>query len=258
MFCVRQIDRLKWHHEVPLITRACWVWLAVLVSSRTGVASAEMPEIRCAHGLYVEGNLVVYTHTHDDWCGSSTACRTVAAALNKLDGVSDVLCFEDQCNLAASTFAKCQLVAAALNSLAGVSTATIMCLHYTQTAMWVNTTSPDNCTAVAARLTAILQGPTCKHGIPISGPTGGGSCASCDQGWAGSNCDCISQPWPLPPSCPPTCIKDGCVTGDITKKDAKRHCCHSGHETNRCKGTHWRCDPPTTALRGRGFDFTHE
>ena len=55
----------------------------------------------------------------------------------------------------------------------------------------------------------------------------------------------------------PTCIKDGCVTGDITKNDAKKHCCHSGHETNRCKGTHWRCDPPT-ALRGRAFEFPQQ
>lgn len=38
------------------------------------------------------------------------------------------------------------------------------------------------------------------------------------------------------------CMNDGCVTGDITKADAKNHCCHSGHETYACKDTHWRCD----------------
>jgi hypothetical protein len=54
----------------------------------------------------------------------------------------------------------------------------------------------------------------------------------------------------------PACIEDGCVKGDITKKHAKKHCCHGGHETLKCKGTHWRCDPPTAEIRGRAFEFT--
>jgi hypothetical protein len=80
-----------------------------------------------------------------------------------------------------------------------------------------------------------------------------------------------SPPGPAPPSPSPSpgpgptctckaghgCVTDGCVSGDITTGDAKNHCCSGhGHETNDCKGTHWRCTPPTSALRGRTFEPT--
>ena len=55
----------------------------------------------------------------------------------------------------------------------------------------------DDCT----RLTALLQGPTCKHGNSIPGPSGGGDCTGeCDQGFMGGNCDtptvsCTAATW---------------------------------------------------------------
>jgi len=81
-------------------------------------------------------------------------------------------------------------VAAALNSLIGQpvnasSTSNIFCMSYWNF-LAVPAANCDN----AAKLTAILQGPTCKHGTPISGPSGGGICnGTCDHGWQGSNCD---------------------------------------------------------------------
>jgi len=48
-------------------------------------------------------------------------------------------------------------------------------------------------------LTAFLQGPTCKHGNPIPGPSGGGNCTgACDKGWQGINCEVPSPPTALP------------------------------------------------------------
>jgi hypothetical protein len=82
-----------------------------------------------------------------------------------------------------------------------------------------------------------------------------------------------SPPGPAPPSPSPSpgpgptctckaghgCVADGCVYGDITTRDAKNHCC-SGHGQRTwnmdCRGTHWRCTPPTSALRGRTFEPT--
>ena len=60
----------------------------------------------------------------------------------------------------------------------------------------------------------------------------------------------VPSPPPSPPGPGPTCRMDGCVTGDFTKQDAKRDCCYSGHQTYKCKGTHWRCDSPTALQEG--------
>ena len=111
-------------------------------------------------------------------------CPAVAAALNKLDGVSGVGCWDDDDD---------------------------DWLSHGENFFYVD----GDCDAVAARLTAILRAE------------------------------------------PTLCIEDGCVTGDFTKDDAKKQCCHSGHETNKCEGTHWRCDPPT-ALRGRAFELPQQ
>jgi hypothetical protein len=84
---------------------------------------------------------------------------------------------------------------------------------------------------------------------------GGCGCAGTEYCNVGGYCKKVpGGVCPTPPT-PPTCIEDGCVTGDISKNDAKSHCCHNGHETERCDGTHWRCDPPA-ALRDRAFEFT--
>ena len=229
----------------------CWVWLVALGSA--GVANAEIPQIQCG------GQGLLITSTAD-------TCNAVAAAFNKLDGVSGVTCYYN--NLGTDTSAECNAVAAAFNKLDGGSD--VRCKQIGGNA-YLEVFVGSDCDAAAARLTAILQGPTCKHGNPVSGPTGGEHCISCDPGWQGNNCDSPKYP-PGGGHCAscdpgwqgnncdspaPTCIVDGCVTGDITKNDAKKHCCHSGHETNRCKGTHWRCDPPT-ALRGRAFEFPQQ
>jgi len=123
--------------------------------------------------------------------GGYEVCGQVAAALNKLDGVSDMQCggyypflYNDQ---------DCDTVAAALNSLIGKGS-NISC----NDEFGYLAVPQANCPAVQAGLTAILQGPTCKHGNPIPGPSGGGNCTgACDQGWQGSNCDSPSPPTAL-------------------------------------------------------------
>ena len=170
----------------------CWVWLVALGSA--GVANAEMPQLTCT-GYPFNG---LGTSTVDE-------CNAVAAAFNKLDGVSGVVC-DHSTYLETDTVDGCNAAAAAFNKLDGVSGVTCSATSFF--------TVHDHCDAVAGRLTAILRAE-------------------------------------------PTCIEDGCVTGDFTKDDAKKQCCHKGHETGRCKDTHWRCDPPT-ALRGRAFEFPQQ
>jgi len=154
------------------------VWLVVLAS--TGVANAMMPQIGCDGG--------------DNGGLGGDDCGTWADALNALDGVSGVDCGGDYPFLyvdprgATATTPTCEASASALNKLDGV--ANISCDAY----YGYFTVPGADCPAVPVRLTAILQGPTCKHGDPISGPTGGENCTgypnpSCDSGWKGSNCD---------------------------------------------------------------------
>merc|ERR1740130_718575 len=117
-----------------------------------------------------------------------------AAALNKLDGVSGLECGGSYPFLFTQGMDECKTVAAALNKLDGVGGIscdkeyTMLVVPNTIPVLW----------AGAARLTAILQGPTCKHGNPISGPSGGRDCTgACDKGWQGSNCDSPGRPQAL-------------------------------------------------------------
>ena len=192
-----------------------WVWLVAL---STGVANAVMPPIG-------------YGGVDSDGLGGGH-CESAAAALNQLDGIRGVtttLCGGQYPWLYYDPYTggpdagHCEPAAAALNKLLGSNN--ISC---DQAWGWLAVQDQADGPAVAAKLTAILQGPTCKHGNPISGPTGGGYCTQpCDRGWQGNNCDspaplfvCNSSSWrcvPAPatapgsgenlPVCLTTCIK---------------------------------------------------
>jgi len=110
-------------------------------------------------------------------------CNTAAGALNVIDGVSGLKCGGAYPFL--FSFETCTKNLPALNKLVNASgDAKLFCVNkYDFLAV------KQNCSSVAAKLSAVLQG-TCKHGNPVSTPTGGGICAKpCDQGWTGINCD---------------------------------------------------------------------
>lgn len=148
-----------------------WFWLVVALGT-VKVVNAVMPQIGWAGG-------------DDDKPGMTglggSGCETIAAALNKLDGVSGVECGGYYPYLFGTS---CNTWAAALNKLPNISW--VSCDNE-----WNSLVVPDaHCPAIPDRLQAILQGPTCKHGNPVSGPTGGGNCTQpCDAGWQGTNCD---------------------------------------------------------------------
>jgi len=169
--------------------RACWVGLAVLAS--TGVANAMMPQVGC-DGMDDDepGITGLGGDNCDDW----------ATALNGLDGVSGVDCGGNYPYLYGDD---CDAWATALNKLAGGSH--IHCDEAWSSLMVRDGDCPGGSPApngTLAALTAILQGPTCKHGDSIPGPKGGGNCTGvCDLGWQGVNCD---TPAALPTAhCPP-------------------------------------------------------
>ena len=152
----------------------CWVWLVALGSA--GVANAEIPQIKCFrvnHGGGVQSNLL-RTNAGD-------RCNAVTAAFNKLDEMSGVGCdfgYNGYDDLSVYAGADCSAVAAAFNKYIALDGVSGVTCYY-----GINLEVDGDCDAVAARLTAILQGPTCKHGNPIPGPSGGGACTGeCDHG----------------------------------------------------------------------------
>jgi len=133
----------------------CWVWLVALGS--TSVASAEIPEIGC----FPQGtsDLFLGTQTNDE-------CESVAAALNKLDGVSNVNCDNPNIDMipVTETDDECNAVVAALNKLGGVSG--VEC-KYKSFAVGTGTYGkPSQCDAVAARLTVILNSISAMAAVP--------------------------------------------------------------------------------------------
>jgi len=174
----------------------CWVWLVAIGS--TGVANAKMPQIGCDGPSDLGGGM-----GGDD-------CNLQADALNKLDGVSGVVCGGRYPYLFLPLYEKCVTVAATLNRLIGQpvkNASNIFCVKgYNFLASPDADANSDDCT----KLTALLQGPTCKHGYPSPGPSGGGNCTgACDKGWMGSNCDlptvCTAATWNTPQCTAVTC-----------------------------------------------------
>jgi len=160
------------------------VWLVALGSA--GVANAEIPPIR------IDEFDAFHAQT-------AAECALMATALNSLEGVSNFDCnvYLPHTHFATYNMPACIANAFALNKL----------VPYYITCHWGHGSINDylhGSRAGANAIVRLLQGPTCKHGNPIPGPSGGGNCTgNCDQGWKGRNCDVSTGPPPPPPPPPP-------------------------------------------------------
>lgn len=214
-----------------------WAWLVALGSA--GVVNAKIAEIQCWNAnMGGEWWFVDTNHPAANYA----ACVAVATALNGLEGVSNIVCDDSTgVNEFRTKTDECNATVTALNKLINCpnkqTNQCVYCGHIeadvTMNYLDGNCDESPNGVGLISNLTAILQGPTCKHGNPIPGPSGGGNCTgACDHGWQGSNCDSPSPgrdaaaaPHPPYPFCDGA-ESDKCKVcpSDGTRNCTARHC----------------------------------
>jgi len=196
----------------------CLAWLVAIGS--TGVAK-EMPPIGC------DG---------DSDSGSGMGgddCEVQAAAMNKLDGIDDVICGGYYPFLYLGSYKRCLEVAAILNRLIGQPVKNASNIICESEFFFLASPDADKNNDDCTKLTALLQGPTCKHGTSIPGPPGGGNCTGpCETGWEGKNCDVL-------PLCPnATWHSSQCTTLNNCSSSAPYKCV-DGAAIGACQATPW-------------------